>query len=72
MENALSGGHYKRCMRIHKLLYECLARRMIKQYMTDEADTPELRNLAERIIVEDDWEKRKDILDDVINLRNFK
>ena len=52
-------------MRIHKLLYECLPRRMIKQYITDEADTPEVRNLAEKIIVEDDWEKRKDILEDV-------
>ena len=29
VESALKGRHYKRCMRIHKLLYECLARRMI-------------------------------------------
>ena len=36
VEKALSGGHYKRCMRLHKLIYECLARRMINEYVTNE------------------------------------
>ena len=30
VENALKGKHYSRGMRLHKLTYECLARRLLK------------------------------------------
>ena len=46
VERAVSGKHYKRCMRIHKLVYECLARRMIKDHLTNEGDVPILTAMA--------------------------
>ena len=36
VEKALSGGHYKRCMRIHKLVYECFARRLFERYSSED------------------------------------
>ena len=62
----------KRCMRLHKLVYECLTRRMIKGYTTNEAEIPKLRKFTEKFKDGDDWEKRREILEDVYKRQEFQ
>ena len=72
VEKALSGGHYKRCMRIHKLVYECLARRMIKNYVEHESDISELSRLSESFKSEINWERRNKLLEEVCSHEEFR
>ena len=63
VERALSGKHYKRCMRIHKLVYECLARRMFKEHLTNESDVPILTAMATQFTDENEFSRKREIIE---------
>ena len=72
VERALSGKHYKRCMRIHKLVYECLARRMIKEHLTNEGDVPILTAMATQFTDENEFSRKREIIDTMCNTQEFQ
>lgn len=69
VEQALRGKHYKRALRIHKLVYECLLRLLI----AERPDVPpSLQSVFEKIRNESDPEERQLLVEDALTNPELK
>ena len=70
MENALKGKHYSRGMRLHKLTYKCLARRLLKSELIKPYLSNELKHPSENISKKEDVTNMHTMLINNIDFRN--
>ena len=71
VDKALRGGHYNRCMRIHKLVYEVLARRMIKKAENEKGLSTALKELIQKFHRQENWDGRKEVIHELLNTDEF-